>query len=703
MEILKEIAKDRLVVMVTHNPDLAAKYSNRTIRLFDGRVTDDTNPYSIGETGAQPKVKRKKISMSYLTAVSLSLNNLLTKKTRTILTAFAGSIGIIGIALIMSLSSGMQGYISDLERDTLSMYPLELHSQSMDMSGMLALMMGHDHHRGDPNRELDRVYTSNIMTDMMQSITAQITTNNLGLFKEYLEGEGRAAFAGVTNSIQYGYNINPQIYMPGGEHGEPFMVNPNNILTGLGMGPPDAIAGGMGGGMMNTSMGSDANALWVEMLDRDTLLEQQYDIIAGRWPQEFNEVVLIVSRRNGVSDYELYSLGLLNRDELDLIFKHFFMGEDYIPGTAESFTYEEILSQTYKLVLNTDYYVKENGHWADLRDDREHMRQVLDDAPDIRITGIIRPAENATATSLNGTVGYTAALTEYIINAVLESGIAKEQLADPETNVFTGHPFDTEDFAENLTMEDVYAMLAELPEEEAEQMQAVLGMMGEEQILALFAERVRTEAGTATFEENLTALGVVSMAHPSVIRLYPKGFDFKKELEALISAYNEGQEAAGYEENVINYTDIVGLMTSSISSVINITSYVLIAFVSISLIVSSIMIAIITYISVLERTKEIGILRSIGAAKRDISRVFNAETLIEGFVAGVMGIGITLLLNIPANAIIERLTDISGLSRLPPFGAAGLIVLSVFLTMIAGFIPSKMAAKKDPVVALRSE
>jgi putative ABC transport system permease protein len=701
MDILKEIAKDRLVIMVTHNPEIANTYSNRIIRLLDGRVTDDTNPFRVEQEEAVKPKKRKKISMSLFTALSLSLNNLLTKKTRTVLTAFAGSIGIIGIALIMSLSSGMQGYINTLEQDTLSTYPVTLQSQTMD----LATMMGsHSHEQRDRfEREPDRVYALNIMTNTIRQLSSLISRNDLARFKLYIEEDEQGRqMAGFTNAIRYGYNIELQLYKADTSGGV-FQVNPSDFIASLaqyGFTPGNDM--GMG---MNMGFGA-AETAFTELLTgadgliNETLLHSQYDLLAGRWPEAFDEVVLVVSDRNGVLDFHLYAMGLLDTDELDEMLTAMFQGEDVEEQGRASFSFEEILGLTFKLIVNTDYFVNDGGRWIDMRGDELFMRALVEDSLDIKVAGIVRPNEDAMAGSINGTVGYTYALTEYVISAVLESEIAREQLANPDTDVFTGLAFDTE----APSMQDVVMQYADtLPEEERMPFLQEVGQMSEEELFFLFGDQLTAAANRSTYEGNRRILGIVDFDTPSSISLYPKDFASKEEISAIIEEYNEKQRAAGAEENVIHYTDIVGLMTSGISQIINVTSYVLIAFVSISLIVSSIMIAIITYISVLERTREIGILRSIGAAKRDISRVFNAETLIEGFVAGVLGIGITLLLNIPANAIIQNLTDISGLSQLPPSGAVLLVLLSMFLTVLAGFIPSKIAAKKDPVVALRAE
>jgi len=697
MKLLEEIAKDRLVIMVTHNAELAAQYSNRVIRLLDGQVTDDSNPFSWGQAAVKKEKGRKKVSMSFPTALSLSFKNLLTKKTRTILTSFAGSIGIIGIALILSLSNGMQTYVKSLERDTFSAYPLELESQTMDMAGMISVMM--EHNRGaSEDRELDKVYANNIMTNMVQSITSRVKKNDLAQFKQYIESADGQALRDATNTIQYRYNVDLQIFKPDTTDGI-VKINPTEIFAAMGMGSD---ASGMG---MSMGMNMGNSEIWSEMLNNQEILEAQYDIVDGHWPQMYNEVVLVLNKDNELSDVSLYALGLRDAAELDALMQAAMKGEEYEPASADAtYTYEDLLNLTYKLILNTDYYVKEDGIWVDRRENVSVMKGVIENALELRVVGIIRPSDRASAASISGSVGYTAALTDYLVEAILKTDIAKEQQADPAINVFTGISFDVEDYIDNMTMEDVMAMIATMPEEEQGRMQMLLDNMPEEEIVALFAEQLRADSKKATYEDNLTALGIADTNIPSAIRLYPKSFDSKKQIETLISDYNKAQQDADKEDQVINYTDFVGLMTSSMSNVINIISIVLIGFVTISLVVSSIMIAIITYISVLERTKEIGILRSIGASKKDITRVFNAETIIEGLVAGTMGVGITLLLNIPINLIVTSLSGISNISSaLPVWGAGGLIGISILLTLLAGLIPSIMAAKKDPVVALRTE
>jgi putative ABC transport system permease protein len=729
MELLKEIAKDRLVIMVTHNAEIAEQYSTRIIKLLDGKIVSDSSPYSSAAEAKKSTGKRKKISMSFLTALSLSFKNLLTKKTRTILTAFAGSIGIIGIALIMSLSSGMQGYIDNLQQDTLSTYPIQLQSQSMDMSSMMGMMMSANN-RGGISHDLDQVYSNNIVSQMLESMSSQISSNDLSRFKQYIEtGDGKRIGDELTNSVQYGYAIELNIYSSETADGV-LKVNPGSIMDQFTGGRANAMESMGGMNMLGGGVGGD---VWTELIDNATLLQSQYDLLSGSWPAAYDELVLVLDENNEISDVDLYSLGILDPKEFDAKVKSLMRGEDIEDAKTAVFAYDEILSLTYKLVLNTDYYAKENEQWVSRHDDENYIRNLVDAGIPLKIVGIIKPSPEAAATSISGTVGYTSALTDYVIKAISETEIAKAQTADPETNIFTGFPFEVVEFVENLTVDEVRLMMADMAGEEAAQFQemtqdmedkeflvfALTSQMEEaeatqviemtqdmtaEQILAMIAEQIKENADELdTYESNCELLGIVDLDNPSMISLYPKDFAAKDEIVSMIAEYNHAQEAAGHDEYMIHYTDIVGMMTSGISSIINIVSYVLIAFVAISLVVSSIMIAIITYISVMERTKEIGILRSIGASKKDITRVFNAETVIEGFVAGGLGILITLLLNVPINMVIQSLTGISGLSALPLYGAVGLIVISVCLTLIAGFIPAKMAAKKDPVVALRTE
>lgn len=653
MNILKDISKDKLIIMVTHNPELADKYSSRIIRLLDGKVVDDTNPYNgkecdddkatdkqdsknnkSEETGK--KAKKQKTSMSFATALSLSLNNLMTKKARTILTAFAGSIGIIGIALILSLSHGMRSYIHRVEQDTLSGYPLTIQKTAVDYSSFLG--MGEEKKIED--KQPGRIYSNSMMSDMINKMLTSVTVNDLKSFMSYIESD-ESGIKDLTNDIQYSYDVDLNIYKADTSKGI-FKVNPSTVFESLGM---DQMTQG---GSMSMMGNTDA---WSEMIDNEELIKSQYDILDGRLPQEYNEVVLVVDKDDMISEYSLYALGLIDISQLQKVFAQMQMGnvpEENLNDEQVSFTYDELLNQTFKLVVNTDVYVKDGNGYKDMSSDEEFMKQLLAKSVDIKIVGILKPNGDASNASITTNVAYTNKLTQYLINTVNDSDIVKEQLANPAVDVFTGEPF-----AEN------------------------------------------------SYEANLTKLGVANLEDPASINIYPKDFKSKEKIVDIIDEYNAKLKAEGKEE--IEYTDYVGLMMSSVSTIINAISYVLIAFVAISLVVSSIMIGIITYISVLERTKEIGILRSIGASKKDVSRVFNAETVIVGFVAGMIGIIITLLLNIPINIIIKNITDISGMSKLPVSGGVALVVISIILTFIAGLIPARVASKKDPVIALRTE
>jgi putative ABC transport system permease protein len=715
MDLLKDVAKDRLVIMVTHNAELADAYATRIVKLRDGKITDDSDPYEVDEsTRPAPAHKNMgKASMSFLTALSLSLNNLMTKKARTFLTSFAGSIGIIGIALILSLSSGMQSYIQNIQEDTLSTYPIQIASESMDIGGMMSVMMRQNTVARE-GRDADTVYSNSIITDMAKSVLAQMSTNDLGRFKSYLESADGQSIVEQTNTIQYSYNLDLQIYQTDTAEGV-LRVNPTDIFSKM-MGG-NAMQGGdmgpMGGGMQvsppgmsgtdgaNPMMNTD---IWTEMIGNDELLHKQYDVLAGSWPNDYNEVVIVVDENNELSDIALYSLGILSQDELTKMLEKAQAGEEIASTEISSYSYDDLLDLSFKLVLNTNVYDKEDGVWVDKSGSATFMKPVIKDALDIKVVGILRPNAEITAASISGSVAYTSALSKYVIREINNSEIVREQQTDPETNVLTGLPFDMKDFTENLTMDDVRAYIATMPEAQQAQMSGMLQAMSEEQILAMFADMMRDSAGeAATYEGNLADFGVVDLDKPSAINIYPKDFEAKDAIAEQIEDYNVRQKDAGHEEYVINYSDMMAIMMSSVTSIMDIITYVLIAFVAISLVVSSIMIGIITYISVLERTKEIGILRSIGASKRDISRVFNAETVIEGFVAGALGIGITLLLNIPISMIIKSLVGISGIAALPLYGAVVLLLLSVLLTVVAGLFPSRLAAKKDPVEALRTE
>lgn len=657
MDLLKEISKDRLIIMVTHNPELATQYSTRIIRLLDGTITDDSNPYN-GEDDnittktdedsltdkKSGKTKKKKTSMSFFTALSLSLNNLMTKKTRTILTAFAGSIGIIGIALILSISNGIQNYIDRVQRDTLSSYPIQLQKESVDVSSMIENMMGNKDKNVDHDN--DKIYSNNIMTDMVNSMVAEVNSNNLKAFKSYLENH-KSDVDGYISDIQYSYDVPLYIYSTDTSDGVT-QLNPSSVMENM-YGMSVSGDGMMSAGMQNTSV-------WSRLFDNRQMLDEQYDLIAGSWADNYNEVMLVVDENNEIDDYTLYSLGFKDPAEVKKIFKNVMAGNLYETEETQ-YTYDEVLDKKFKLVLPTDLYRYNDtfGIWEDASHDDEYMTTVVNNAEEVKIAGIIRKNPDAASVSVSSGVAYTKDLMPYIIEKVKETQIVKQQLADPEKDVFTGMSFDND------------------------------------------------KTSISTFENNKSILGIASEDNPSEIDIYAKDFDSKEKLQDFIKNYNDEVTADGRDEDTISYTDYVGILMSSVSTIITAISSVLIAFVAISLVVSSIMIGIITYISVLERTKEIGVLRSIGASKKDVSRVFNAETLIEGFVSGAMGIIITLILCIPANAVIKNVTDISNVAQLPVAGAVILVIISMLLTTIAGLIPAKMAAKKDPVVALRTE
>lgn len=715
MELLKEISKDRLIIMVTHNPELAKDYSTRIVKLLDGVITDDSDPYSLEDMEADIRAKeavkvktsekkikksgkKQKTSMSFFTALSLSFNNLMTKKTRTILTAFAGSIGIIGIAMILSISNGIQLYIDRVQRDTLSSYPITLQAEAIDISSMVSSMTGNSD--SEEHEDKSKIYSNDIMGDMINTMVKEVKSNNLSEFKKYIEN-GSSDIKSYVSDIQYSYDVPLNIYMKDTSNGVE-QLNPGTMFDSIyGEGATSAsssMSSGMGMGMFSNS------SVWNQLLGNQQVLDEQYDVLAGHWPENFNEVVLVADKNNEVDDYTLYSLGLKDPEEVRTLFKKMMVGESYETKKDISYTFDEILDTEFKLVMPTDMYKYNDvtGTWDDYSKDDKYMTNVVNNGTDIKVCGIIRPNDDAVSTSLSSGIGYTAKLTEYIIEEVKNSEIAKAQLADTSVDVFTGVPFDNDRNTE-ITMDDVNAYMATLSPEESAQMQAMTSGMSDDQILQLFSASLKARTTDATLDSNKSKLGITDLDTPSQIDIYATDFDSKEKVQNIIKDYNRLQQDDGKEENVINYTDYVGIMMSSVSTIINAISYVLIAFVAISLIVSSIMIGIITYISVLERTKEIGVLRSIGASKKDVSRIFNAETLIEGFVSGALGIVVTLLLCIPANALIKHLTDISNVAQLPVAGGVILIIISMFLTFIAGLIPAKLAAKKDPVVALRSE
>lgn len=899
MDLLKEVAKDRLVVMVTHNPELAEEYATRIVKLRDGKIRSDSHPFKVEEELTAPPEHKNmgKTSMSFLTSLSLSFNNLKTKKGRTLLTAFAGSIGIIGIALILSLSNGVNQYIADIEEETLSEYPLQIQSSGLDMTAMLtdpAAGAG-----GEEAEEAD-IQVGNMLTGMFSTVG----TNDLESLKAYLDS-GDSGIEEYTNAIEYAYNVSPQIYSADTE--EVRQVHPDQSFKAMGLGSAEST-----NSMMSMMMSTD---VFRKMPDNRSMYENQYDVKAGHWPTNRNECVLVLTPDGNIGDFLLYTLGLRDFSELDQMVNQFTREEEVvIPEIHDSYSYEDILGIHFKLVAATDYYVydEEYNLWKDKRDDKAYMKQLVQNGEDMEIVGIVQPKEDATAAMLSFGIYYPSELVDYVSEKAAKSEIVKAQLADHNRNIFTGKGFDAKENGENafeldslftideqkvqsafqvdgsklnldlsginhamsdlslpqLDMEEVISQLQiqisaeqvqtlvtdlmngyeeyvkQHPEADVsqfpvyfrqymenggaqalreaiqkalqenggqpltqEQVQLILqGTMDgynayaqenqlpdigkfneyfaayldseqakaaleksmnafiqsnglEEKIPAILENYVQTVAGSVssrlereltasmsqfaaamqgafsfdaetfasaiqmnmteqeltelmasmmskeiyTYDSNLAKLGYAEKSNPSQIALYPKDFESKEEVVKILDAYNARMEKED-EDKVISYTDLVGSLMSSVTTIVNLISYVLIAFVAISLVVSSIMIGVITYISVLERKKEIGILRAIGASKRNVSQVFNAETFIIGALAGLIGIGMTLLLLLPTNAIIHSLAGNDNMNAvLPPIGGMILIVLSILLTLLGGIIPSRKAAKEDPVTALRTE
>lgn len=643
MKLLKDVSKKKLVIMVTHNQELAEKYSTRIISIKDGKIINDTNAYDGKIKTKQDKetikTKTKKTSMSFKTALSLSFNNLLTKKGRTILTAFAGSIGIIGISLILSLSTGVNNYIARVQEDTLTSYPISIESATADMSTMLTDLANQNKREKHQDK---LIYSNDIMSSMVESMSSQIKNNNLTEFKKYLE-ENSDELDQYANDIKYTYNLDLQIYKK--ETDKITKLNPSTVFQSFGFNYQQETSPMNSNQYMENRMN-----VFNELSENKNLLKKTYDILAGKLPEHYNEVVLIADSYGEISDYALYSIGIKDQAELTKMTEKIMKGEKLEKTTQTSYTYDNLLNTEFTLVLNTDYYQKQESIWVDKSSDESYMKKLLDKSLTLKVVGIIKPNEESSITT-SGEVGYTKKLTDYVIENINNSEIAKEQLKNTDKSVLTNTNF----------------------------------------------------SSINTYEMTLASLGIVSLDTPKTINIYPKDFKSKEDIIKIIDKYNKEKENNKEKDLVITYTDYVGILMNSITTIVDVISYVLIAFVSISLIVSSIMIGVITYISVLERTKEIGILRAIGARKKDISRVFNAETFITGLISGVLGIIITIILNIPINIIIKNLSGISNVSSLPPLAAIILIAISVFLTVVAGLIPSSYASKKDPVVALRSE
>ncbi|MDD7466683.1 MAG: ABC transporter ATP-binding protein/permease [Floccifex porci] len=680
MEILKEISKDKLVIMVTHNPELAQKYSSRIIRLSDGEVISDSNPYNEFEELNNSQID-KKTSMSFKTALSLSLNNLMTKKARTILVSFAGSIGIIGIALILSLSNGVQSYIDSVESDTMTAYPIQIQSTTMDMTSMMEAMAGKEE-TSNEQREDNQIYTRSFVNDVLESI-ASSKQNNLEELKKYIESEQGKELRENTRAIEYSYGLNLNVYNEDTDSGL-IQVSPNGLIDKLGMSDMVDLRSQFMAGT------SDANEVWLQLPDSNTLKESEFELLEGSWPQNYNEVVIGVDSDNNITDYALYSLGLLNQDEVVDSYNKILQGDSNEIETTKnkkSYSYEELMNSKFKLVFNCDLFEKVNGIWIDQSDNEDYIKNVVKNAQEVKVVGIIRQKDNTMSSGMLGGIYYSSKMSDYVIEQCENSQIVKEQKENKDINIFTGNSFKSN---EKLDFSSL-----------TPQQQMQFASMSQEEMMAYM--QTYNDNMNASYESNLKKMGVVNLDSPSQISLYAKDFDSKEALADCIEDYNDLQEEKGNSNNVISYSDMVGMMISSVSSVVNMISYVLIGFVSISLVVSSIMIGIITYISVLERTKEIGILRSIGASKKDVSRVFNAETFIIGLTSGCMGILITILLNIPISTIVASKTGVEHIAKLPWQGAIILILISLVLTLIAGLIPSKYASKKDPVEALRTE
>ncbi len=806
MELVKEIAKDRLVIMVTHNPELAEKYSTRIVKLLDGQIVGDSDPFDPAKEPAHSEVRKsevtkgQKTSMSFLTALSLSKNNLMTKKGRTFLTSFAGSIGIIGIALILSLSNGVQEYINSVERSTLASFPVSIQHETVDYTSLMTSMMN-VRDNAEENRDPDRIYTNDISTEMMKTMLSEMQTNNLAEFKEYLESDPDGISASIEE-IQYSYDSNLYIYGHSAD-GDIMQINPSTVMSAM-MGQSMADNVSQMTNTYSSLMGSSSMSSYDafrELLSTD-MLKTEYEVLAGRLPEAYNEVVVLVTDRNELSDVTLYTLGLRDQGELEGMMSSVMVGESFDLDTGDlSFSYDDLMGMEFSMLTAPEFYQKnDDGTWTDMRSDSEFMEQAAENGLKLKVVGILKPDADSLISSTNsGGIGYTHALTEYMIDKTNSSELVKEQKENPDVDVFTGIEFPKADEEEEQPMSQSEAMemltgmlteeqrtklnegiMAALTEEQQAQIQsAMMGMVSDEQMnsimmgvltpeqltqlqsgadvnslltdaqkaqmsaqiaasltaeqnaelsemmngmadptkmYTIFMQVLTTdqlrqlmdmtkepETTDATYDGNLKLLGVAELSEPSSMKIYATDFESKEKITQLIEKYNDSKIADDNQADVINYTDYVGLMMSSVSDIINAISYILIAFVAISLIVSSIMIGIITYISVLERTKEIGILRAMGASKRDISNVFNAETLIVGFSAGVIGIAVTLLLNIPINIIIENITGIANVALLPWQGGVILVVISMLLTLIAGLVPAGVAAKKDPVEALRTE
>ena len=661
MNLLKDIAKERLVIMVTHNPELAQKYSTRIVQVLDGNILSDSNPCEPTEETKQVDIQFTKTKMSFITALVLSFNNLLTKKGRTLLTAFAGSIGIIGIALILALSNGVSDYVKKVQEDTLVSLPLTISEQNQ--SNLLATSPDLSEKPYKDNHELG---INTVLTNLLKK---QIGKNDLASFKTYLE-EHASKVESLTKDIRYRYNLQPFIYASDTSNG------PKSILPSTLADEVETANQTMKGYLQNLNY-------WSELSSDSSMLESKYDVLEGRFPQDKSEIVLIVDENNQISDLLLYSLRFKDPSELNDTKKL-----DEL--SSQTYQYSDFIGKTFKAVVNTNRFVKENNLWLNKIDNASYMKTQIENGLQLKIVGVLRQ-KDGTSSGVNtpsGGIAYTSALIDYTSEYIQNSDIVKEQESNQNLNVFTGKEFakDPKPFSsENLTEEEKIQLAKMTPEEQAQYVQQY------------------NDNSASTYEENLAKMGVINKSKPAAIELYTSSFQQKQDLKEFINAYNTAKKEAGEDDKVLAYSDDIQSIMSSITTLVGVVTTVLVGFVAISLIVSSIMISIITYISVLERTKEIGILRAMGASKKDIRRIFTAETAIEGLISGVLGITITFLATFPINAIVAKMTNVGNVAQLPIEVALILIGISIVLTMLAGLIPSRIAAKKDPVESLRSE
>ncbi|NLK42869.1 MAG: ABC transporter ATP-binding protein/permease [Tissierellia bacterium] len=728
MDLLKEVAKDRLVVMVTHNSELAEKYATRIVKLRDGKINDDSNPLIV-EDESQEKAKHKnmgKASMSFLTSLSLSFNNLLTKKGRTILTALAGSIGIIGIALILALSNGVNTYIEDIQRDTMSSYPIVIEEQTIDLSSIMENTGPMGRIEKEVDHDLDAVYSNSHSLEMVSQFTTSITENNLTEFKKYLDNPESEIHQYLgENGIFYSYDVPFSIFTRTSD-GDLIDARKNPLYNSSSS--PNT-SGGMSNQMMRRSQGPPMfrGETFQELLPGfdgeliSPVTKDSYDLVHGNWPENYDEVILVLDKNNELATTALYSLGLIPADEFEEIVDTINKGEE-LKAKTYRLDYDEVLDQVFYLIPSSDYYVEnKNGNFDYIGDDEIELEELVEKAIKLKITGIIKPKEDAVNANITGAVAYTNALTNYIIDYSNNSPVVKAQLNNPDINILNGLSFDPADdetkikdakeYLQNLGISDKAKMIRAFSATSPEALQGMQAM-NETQLAAMMDQFLKAPddeillgvydkyISPGSYDENMDNFGYVSLEAPSSISIYADTFEDKDRIAECITKYNSTVD----EEYQITYTDFVALMTSSITTIINVISYVLIAFVAVSLVVSSIMIGIITYISVVERTKEIGILRALGASKSNIAEVFNAETFIIGLCAGILGVSISILLTLPINKIIHRLIDNTMVNAyLPLDSALALVILSVILTLIGGLIPSRKAAKKDPVIALRTE